>query len=64
MKIFIERPEKNLEIEFEGNAAELLEKIGINSEEVILSRNGEIITLDQNLKNEDEIKVLSVVSGG
>ena len=41
-----------------------LEKAGIPSESVIASRNGELILEDEILKDEDVIKLISVISGG
>tara|TARA_Y100000034_G_C6887219_1_gene407502 strand:+ start:447 stop:659 length:213 start_codon:yes stop_codon:yes gene_type:complete len=43
---------------------EILKKLKINPETVIISRNEELILLDQKLENNDEIKLLSVISGG
>ncbi len=64
MKILIERPKKEIEIEFNGKVKDLLIKLDINSEEVIIAKNKEIITLEDDVSNEDEIEILSVVSGG
>jgi thiamine biosynthesis protein ThiS len=64
MKVFIERENKTKEIKFSGNVKQLLDKLKILSEEVIVSRNDEIVTLDDNLKEKDNVKVLSVISGG
>jgi sulfur carrier protein ThiS len=64
MDVFIERKQEKLAIKFEGKASALLERIGINPEEVIVVRNGELVTLSEELSEGDEVKVLSVVSGG
>lgn len=41
-----------------------LEKIEINSESVLATRNGELITDDEILKKDDVIKLVAVISGG
>jgi sulfur carrier protein len=41
-----------------------LEKIDVNREAVIATRNGEIITDDQILQDDDVIKLVAVISGG
>jgi len=64
MKIFIEKTGKETKIKFEGRANALLKKLKINPEEVIIARNGEIISDEDTVCEHDEIKILSVVSGG
>jgi len=51
-------------IDFEGLASELLKKLDINPETVLVVRNNELINSDENLSNNDNIKIVSVVSGG
>lgn len=64
MKVFLERTKETKELEFEGKVIDLLKKLNVNSEEVIVIKNSEIVTLNSTLKNEDELQVLSVISGG
>lgn len=64
MKIFLERENKNVELDFEGKASDLLKQLGLNVEEVIISQNKTIVTEDANLSNSDEVALLSVISGG
>jgi len=64
MKIFIERTKEEKNFFFKGKAIELLNKLNLNSEEVILIKNNEIVTEDEMLNDEDDIKILSVISGG
>lgn len=42
----------------------LLEELGINSETVIVSVNGEIVPESRKLKGKDKLEILKVVSGG
>ena len=63
---FIDRENKNAELELENNSQviDLLKKLNINPVTVIVSRNNELILEDEILNNNDEIKILSVISGG
>ncbi len=64
MELFIERTGEKKTLSFNGTAENLLKEVGINSEEVIITRNNEIITLDQEVREGDSVRVLSVISGG
>jgi len=64
MKIFIEKEQKNEIIFFEGKAKDLLKKLKIDVNTVLVVQNGELITEDDIIKDKDEIKILSVISGG
>ena len=64
MQVFIESENKNRKIRFSGSAAKLLEKLKINPETVIIAKNGELVTEDEKLGDKDEVKLLSVISGG
>ena len=64
MRVYIERTDEEKKIEFNGKAVDLLKKLKINPVTVVLIRNGKIITKQEILKNEDEIEILSVISGG
>ncbi|MEM4259718.1 MAG: MoaD/ThiS family protein [Candidatus Woesearchaeota archaeon] len=64
MKIYIEKDNKTIEIKFSGKLLDLLKKLKINPETVIVVCGNTLITLDHKLDNSDEIRILSVVSGG
>jgi thiamine biosynthesis protein ThiS len=64
MDVFIERERKKVQLSFEGLASDLLEKLKINPETVLIARNGTIITEKDELKDADAVSILSVVSGG
>jgi len=42
----------------------LLDKLKINPVTVIVSRENELITEEERLKDKDKIRILSVISGG
>ena len=64
MKVFIESDNKTVDLEFEGKASDLLKKLEINSETVLVSVGGELVTEEEKLKDSDDVKLLSVISGG
>lgn len=66
VRVFIDRENKNNEMELESNSkvSDLLNKLSINPVTVIVSRDNELILEDEKLNNDDEIKILSVISGG
>ena len=63
VNVFIEKENKNTKIEAK-TVKELLQKLNINPETVLVTRNDELILLDEKLNKKDEIKLLSVISGG
>ena len=63
IKVFDERAKKNIIIEAKS-IKEISKKLNINLGEVIIIRNNELVTEDIKLKDQDEIKFLSVISGG
>ena len=64
MNIFIERTSEKKKIRFTGVARALVEKLGLNPEAVLISRNGALLTLDDSVVDTDSLEILSVVSGG
>ena len=64
MNIFIERENRKLVKEFSGKAEELLKQLDINPEVVLVVRNGELVADDAHLEEKDDVKILSVISGG
>ena len=66
ISIFIDRENKNKTVQLTGNSkvADLLKELNINPVTVIVSRNSELILEDEELNNNDELKILSVISGG
>ncbi len=45
-------------------ARDAVEKVGLDPEAVLVVRNGELVTDDVILSDEDEVKLIAVVSGG
>tara|TARA_Y100000310_G_scaffold315493_1_gene366106 strand:- start:2225 stop:2422 length:198 start_codon:yes stop_codon:yes gene_type:complete len=65
MKIKVYNERENKFIEMEANSIqEIVKQLNINLEEVIITKNNELTTENTKLNNGDEIKFLSVISGG
>lgn len=63
IKVFIERTNENKSVNV-NDFNELFNKINIDPNTVIITRNNQLITEKTKLNNNDEIKLLSVISGG
>ncbi len=66
VKIYIDRENRNEVVELDNNIEvdSLLKKLNINPVTVIVSRNNELILEYEKLNDNDEIRILSVISGG
>ena len=66
INVFVDRNnlQKTIELEHSARVADLLEKLNLNPVTVIVARDNELILEDEELKNNDELKILSVISGG
>lgn len=51
-------------IKFSGKISNILSKLGINPEVVILKRNGILVTELDSVKNNDELEIVKVIYGG
>jgi len=64
MKIFIEKENKVINKRFSGKVKKLLSELNIIAGTVIIVKDNELITEEDNVKDSDSIKILSVISGG
>ncbi len=66
MEIYFERENKtkNIVLKNEITLKELLKKLDITLDSIILVKNDQICLEDEIITNKDKIKLLSVVSGG
>jgi len=55
---------KEYEVKSGTTVRHALEKAGVNSESVLATRDGELITDDEILHEGDVIKLVAVISGG
>lgn len=64
MNVFIERSDERHELLFSGSVQELLDRLEINMQTVLVLRNNELVTEDEVLADTDDVKIITVVSGG
>ena len=64
MKLIQPKQKITKEMRFNGSAKELLKKLNINSETVILSVNGTVVGDDHQITDTDQVTIFSVISGG
>lgn len=63
MRVFIERSGQWRELQA-PDVSSLLVLLGLDPGTVLVVRNGSLVTVDELLEAADEVRVLSVVSGG
>jgi len=56
--------EKRWELPCGMTARRAIEQVGLDPEAVLVVRNGELVTDDVILRDDDEVKLIAVVSGG
>lgn len=64
MPVSIMLRDKEYEVRAGMTARDALKKIDILPESVLITRNGELITEDEILKEDEKIRLIAVISGG
>ncbi len=64
MRVIIERTGEEKTLRFSGSVKSLLDRLGINPEEVIVAREGRLLTLRDRARDKDTVRILPVISGG
>ena len=59
-----QKKQKALELEDECSISDLLDQEGIERQEVLVSRNGTIISGQHSLEDGDKVEVFDVIAGG
>ena len=63
MKVYLGKTDQTKELSA-SSVKDLLSQLKINSTTVIVSKNGELVTEETSLKEDDEVKIIPVISGG
>jgi len=63
MKVYIDKTNEYKEVNA-STVKEIFEKLKINPTTVIVIKNNELVTEEEKISEKDEIKLLSVISGG
>ncbi|MEM1988913.1 MAG: MoaD/ThiS family protein [Candidatus Woesearchaeota archaeon] len=65
MEIYIERTNKKFQKNVDKiKVIDLLKELNINLEEVLVTKNDELVDENEILENDDKVKIISVISGG
>jgi len=62
MKVYYKRREFRFDESM--SALKLLKKLSLSANEVVVVKNGTIVTEDEMLSRDDEVKIINTVSGG
>ncbi|MDK2907842.1 MAG: hypothetical protein PWQ87_300 [Candidatus Woesearchaeota archaeon] len=60
----LKRENKEEELDFEGSISELLKSLSLPEGSVVVLKNGDIVTEDEIVRNEDELEIIGVGSKG
>ncbi len=63
VNVFIEKENRTENVKAR-NAKEAMKLLNVNPETVLIVKNNELILAEENLNEKDELKLLSVISGG
>jgi len=64
MRIYVQKAQQHKTMKFKGTVMQLLKKLKINPETVIVTKNGALVSEEDNLSDSDDVEILQVVSGG
>ena len=60
IRAFMERENKERVVKINGNAGDLLRKLGINPESVIIARGRDLVTEDFPLKDREKLRIIHI----
>ena len=64
MKVKLRNPDRVVEVSGPTRVASLLEELDIVPEAVLVIRDSTLLTRDESLRDEDELEIRPVLSGG
>ena len=64
MKVVLRNPKRELDVPAPKNVAQLLQRLDVVPESVLVIRNETLVTKDQVLREEDVVEIRPVISGG
>ena len=64
MKVKLRNPDREVEVVGERKVHDLLGELGINPDTVLVIRERELLTREDRVREQDEIEVRPVISGG
>ncbi len=64
MKVILRQPRREIEVEGVARVADLLRRLDVVAESVLVIRGDELLTSDITLSDDDVIELRPVISGG
>lgn len=64
MRVKLRNPDREVEVAGERKVHDLLGELGINPDTVLVIRERELLTREDRVREQDEIEVRPVISGG
>jgi sulfur carrier protein ThiS len=64
VKVKLRNPDREVEVAGERKVHDLLGELGINPDTVLVIRSRELLTREDRVREQDEIEVRPVISGG
>jgi|GEM_PF-161669 len=64
VKVLLRNPRREIDIEGPITIVNLLRDLGLQREEVLVIRGGELVPGDESLSNDDFVEIRPVISGG
>jgi sulfur carrier protein len=64
MKVVLRNPRRELDVPAPRTVAQLLTKLGVVPESVLVIRNDTLVTGDERLRDDDVVEIRPVMSGG
>lgn len=64
MKVILRQPRREVEVDGAGRVSDLLRRLDIVAESVLVIRGNELLTVEDRLADDDVIELRPVISGG
>lgn len=64
MKVILRNPSREVEVNGARRVGEVLRRLQLTQEGVLVIRNGELLTVDEEVGEEDVLEMRPVISGG
>ncbi|HET7310075.1 MAG TPA: MoaD/ThiS family protein [Mycobacteriales bacterium] len=64
MQVHLHNPKRDLEVQGPVRVKDLVKRLGLNRESVLVIRGDSLVTGDATLDDTDEIEIRPVISGG
>jgi sulfur carrier protein ThiS len=64
MQLYIQKDRARISFKYTGTVKNLLERINVNPQNVMVTVNGKMSTEDAKIADTDNVEILQVVSGG